>query len=192
MMKRQVLAAVAAVFVLAVVANGQMPVIESLYIPLLPPGLETADEVATDFVDMPGTQATVILPPGEIVIQWAVDYLVGGGGPTASRVRPAIGQIGPEEGLHGVEGTGGLGHASGSWATSVPGGTYSVKLQIRNVGIPQRVDLSGGYVNWTLIAFPEQAAGVPALGSFGFGIMVLLALCAGTVVFRRKRKPLLS
>ena len=162
-MKRQFLVAVAAVCISAAGVNGQdIPFSYYLDLPR-----QTTTTVTLDV----GSKGLVIT---DIVLLYLDETLV--------RILEFDGTSETTRFNAGM--AGGNGQNSNRFATGIVI-TPNVELRVRT-SLEQRITLMG------YIPDPTQGAGVPAVGSFGFGITVLLALCAGTMLFRRKRQPLLS
>lgn len=167
------------------IVEAQAPVVENLFV--WDGGLFDFTDPSGDFGDIPNSVKTVTLPAGRAFITWSVtlqgvDPSVGG------RIRPVIGDNMPEFKL-GVQFSvpnGEFDTISGSWATDIPGGTMDVKLQVGFTGIvPITVNKA---VSWTLIVFPAAKSGVPAVGTLGLIVMVVLVVGAGAVVLARRQR----
>ena len=135
---------------------------------------------STEYVDIPGTEKTVTVPTGSAVITWSLWTHTAG-----ARVRPVIGTQTPPNGMRFPINT--LGGMSGSWATTIEGGTIPVKLQVA-VGPP---DPSGfntyqGSCTWTLVVFPTADGNVPAVGGIGLAVLVVAVMLGGALVLSRR------
>lgn len=103
------------------------------------------------FFDVPASGKSVTIPAGTALITWSLSCH-SFGGPGVYRIRPVIGGVvGPdiicvtnEAGSHKT--------FSGSWATTVSGGTVTVKLQARCDAGTFHLDI-GDSLSWSLIVF---------------------------------------
>jgi len=163
------------------------PVVENLYVSVNVDGQDVPQ--GSGFVDVIGSEKTVVIPPGTAYISWSMNLSFATTASSRERawVRPVIGADFPAEG-HGVVFVEGWGTATGSWATSTAGGTVTVKLQVKNPITPVDLSTGGKSLSWTLVVVPETKSSVPAVGSLGLGAMVLLLLGAGGAVISKRRR----
>lgn len=154
-------------------AVAQPPFIESYY-----PGGEgqTQNITSFDFVDIVGTEKTFSVPAGRAVIFWTLRANV-----NEAMIRPMIGSHAPDPAAWYF---GGNTYLSGTWTTNTEGGTLNVKLQ------GALLNFSGSYLSvegtsWTLMVFPNETPGAPAVGGVGLVVMVVLAAIGSAFVFRR-------
>ncbi len=135
-----------------------------------------------NFIDIVGSEQTLDIPAGTALITWASTMWPD----QMSRIRPRIGTSYPADGtvVRGAQ-------SSGSWLTTTEGGTVTIALQVKNETGGTTGQVSGSdSLSWSLLVIPEAAAGnVPAIGTVGFIVMVILVLSAGAVLLLRRRQP---
>lgn len=141
---------------------------------------------ATDFIDVPLTERTVIVPSGVAVITWTL-YMRGDSGTTNAWVRPAIGSSTPIEGFryNTFPSDRDTQVSTGSWSTTIAGGEMIVRLQSK---VSDGSDCFRGtnHLTWTLMVFPDSASGVPAVSSWGLAVLALMLLVFARLYFRRR------
>jgi len=144
------------------------------------------DATTFTYVDIPGTTKTITVPSGEAVITWTL----GGANPHHALVRPVIGTHAPNSTPIYDVGSGNDVHLSGAWATTIEGGTITVKLQAA-----LSPDFPGGSFNckpdfgtsWTLAVFPASADNAPAMSAVGLLVLVVLLLGGGAIVLASRK-----
>ena len=150
--------------------------IENHFVPALPNGNLTN---LADWVDIPGSEKIVVVPPGQASIAWAFSCQ----GEIDIAVRPVIGSIAPTEGIKFYD------HFNaGLWTAAVPGGQTTVKLQVRDsiLGNGGSVVTDPSHsLSWTLTVFPASASGVPAVGGMGLFILISSLVVAAWFIMRR-------
>lgn len=131
----------------------------------------------SDFVDIPESGRTVVIPPGKVFFTWSI-HMNG----TGAFFRPAIGSLVPP-GEPEIRSTG---VQTGSWVTTTTGGSYLVRLQFKASGSSTTVSTGGASpVSWTLMVFPEAA--VPAVGGLGLLVIAASMLAAGAWILSKRR-----
>ncbi len=178
---------VAVVWLSSGVAYGQALFVDSHYITGFDPSWSSN---STTYVDIPGSEKTITLPPGKAVISWTAFAQAFLGIRMNARIRPVIGGNSPSEGTGlGFDGavTGALN--AGSWSVTTGGGEVEVKLQVKKVFTPpgDKDSIQFGAlssVTWTLVVYQ---ATVPVISQWGLVVMLLLILTAATAIFARRR-----
>jgi hypothetical protein len=145
---------------------------------------------STTYVDIPGSEKTVALEAGRVVINWCLSAR---SEPVtaAVRIRPAFGAVAPATGFLKIL-DGGLSESiCGTWAGDVPAGQALVRLQVATD--VDGLGLNGSFVmdhdyhslTWTAFVLPTASAGVPVISEWGFALFALLLITAATVVASR-------
>jgi len=140
----------------------------------------------TGYVDINGSQQTVLVPAGRAVLTWSLSLSKGFSGDGVWwRLRPAIGGNTPTEGLSFHAGPSSFSSPSGSWATDVEGGQVVVKLQTSSSGAGSWQTTSDDSLSWTLVVYPQGDA--PALGTWGIVILALVIVTGGSMVIGKRK-----
>lgn len=150
--------------------------VENHFVPALPNGSLTS---LADWVDIPGSEKVVVIPPGSASIAWAFSCQ----GEVDIAVRPVIGSNAPTDGIKFYD------HFNaGVWTATVPGGSTTVKLQVKDsiLGNGGSVVTDPSHsLSWTLTVFATAASGVPAVGGVGLAILAVSLGVAAWSIARR-------
>lgn len=137
-------------------------------------------ETAFDWMDLPGSEQTLVdVPAGTVLITWSSTLWPD----METRMRPRVDASFPADGtiVRGAQ-------SSGSWLTTTTGGTFTVALQVKNVHEGCCVGQFSGIdsLSWSVLVFPETSNAVPAIGMLGTFVMIALLLGVGAVVMKRR------
>ncbi len=170
-----------AVLSLATLANGQTPVVVNHYVPVYN---QDFNLVSTgDYQDIPNSELVVDIPSGLAVITWSANPQEAG----VCQIRPVIGNDLPSKGLWFASTPDGS--LSGTWVIQTQGGILPITLEVKLATGHAMRFFSGSSLSWTLTVYPAAPATVPALSSFGLGLLLVGIIGIGSCVFRKK-KPL--
>ena len=132
------------------------------------------------YIDIPGSEQTLTLPPGTALITWACTMLPDNGG---VRIRPRIGDDFPVDGAIVRSG-----RSSGSWLTTTTGGSLTVGLQVKSAFVGNVAQTPAtDTISWSIMIPTETGDPVPAIGDAGLGIMIVTLLAAGGWIVSRRR-----
>jgi hypothetical protein len=112
-------------------------------------------DICPGVFDIPGTEKTVFLPRGKVLIQWDIPL---GAESVDWFLVPLIGDRRPAQGLAFTAGAFGP-YWNGSWVTHVPGGETTIKFQIEFAGDCESENLVSPVnagLSWTLTVFPTE------------------------------------